>query len=273
MRSRGASAALLGLCFASRLSAEGLPAPAQPEYSVLTPAVETVIKVAAGFSAADAVPYVGSTFKDLATRDNSLRLRKLAVAEGFEPGRRLVDQLIEALAEAGHAAVFEPIPRRPPGSIQSLSRSDLPETPQGKLILDVTVRLICLCRGDGYFQFSPALSLGWRVLDAHGGIVEPTRVLTYIHDDGPKAGSRKSKAAGKAEAPPPESAYPAATVSASCNFDDVDDGLSNPTALWGCFGEAMQAASRRLVFDLDKARARRGSVTASGDIQSGTSTR
>jgi hypothetical protein len=272
MRFKGAPVALLSVCFAARLAAEGLPTHEQPEYSVLTPAVETEIKVAAGLSAANAVPYVGSTFKDLATRDNSLKLRKLAVAERFEPARRLADQLVEALAEAGHAAAYEPIPRKPPGSIQSLSRSDIPETPQGKLILDVTIRLICLCRGDGYFQFSPALSLGWRVLDAHGGVVEPTRVLTYIHDDGPKAGSRKPKATSKAKELPPESAYPPATVSVSCNFDDVDDGLANPTALWGCFGEAMQAASRRLVFDLDKARAGRGSVTASGDNPSGKST-
>lgn len=272
MRFRTASVAVLGLSFAARLSAEGQAPQERPEYSVLTPAVETEIKVAAGFSAANLVPYVGSTFRDFATRDNSLKLRKLAVAEHFEPSRRLADQLIEALAEAGHTAAYEPISRRPTGAIQSLSRADLPETPQGRLILDVTIRLICLCRGDGYFQFSPALSLGWRVLDAQGGVVEPTRVMTYIHDDGPKAGPKKPKSTGNPKQPPPEPDYPPAVVTESCNFNDVDDGLANPTALWGCFGEAMQFASRRLVLDLERALASRKPVTASGDSPSGRST-
>ncbi len=202
--------------------------------------------VAAGFSGAD---MLGLGFaKGLATHDNSLRLRKLAAEERFDPAQRLADRLVEALAKSGHSAVYEPIPRKPPGSIQSLARSDLPEKPKGRMFLDVTIRWICLCRGDKYVEFSPSMALGWRVLDSRGGIVEPTREMTYVHDDGPA-----------------ESRYPPVTVSASCNYKDVDDGLANPTVLWGCFGEAMDAAVARLVLDLELARAGERPVTASGD--------
>ncbi len=158
-------AAQLGLALPAIVSAEGQAAPARPEYSVLTPAVEAQINVAAGLSAANLVPGA-SVFKDLATRDNTLRLQKLAVEERFDPARWLADRLVEALAEAGHTAAYEPIPRKAPGSTQSLSRSDLPEKAKGELFLDVTIRLICLCRGDQYFDFSPALSLAWRVRPA-----------------------------------------------------------------------------------------------------------
>jgi hypothetical protein len=265
-------AALLGLVPPASESAEGQAAPARPEYSVLTPALETQIKVAAGLSAANLVPGA-NVFKDLATRENSLKLQKLAVEERFDPAQRLADRLVEALAEAGHSAAYEPIPRKAPGSKQSLSRSDLPEQPKGELILDVTIRMICLCRGDSYFDFSPAFSLAWRVLDSRGGIVEPTRIMTYVHDDGPTPASKASRRSDRQEAAAAESRYPTVAVSASCNFKDVDDGLSNPTLLWGCFGEAMDVAVDRLVLDLEVTRAGELPVTVSGDNPSGISTR
>lgn len=264
MRFRVSSAVVLGLCFAAHLAAE--EPPGRPEYSVLTPAVERQIMVAAGFSGADVF---GLGFaKGLATQDNTVKLRKLAAEERFDPARRFADRLVEALAKAGHTAVYEPIPRKPAGSIQSLSRSDLPEKPQGKVFLDVTIRWICLCRGDKYFEFSPSMSLGWRVLDSRGGIIEPTRELTYVHDDGPTPASKASKRNGKQSAAAAESRYPTAAVSASCNFKDVDDGLANPTALWGCFNESMDVAVSRLVLDLELARAGERPVTASGDNRS-----
>jgi hypothetical protein len=253
MRFRGHAAAVLGFCFAARLAAEGQAPQEQPEFSVLTPAVEKKIMVAAGFSATD---MLGLGFaKGLATQDNTLQLRRLADEERFDPAQRLVDRLVEALAKAGHTAVYEPISRRPAGSIQSLSRSDLPEKPEGRQFLDVTIRWICLCRGDKYVEFSPSMSLGWRVLDSRGGIIEPTRELTYVHDDGPTVPLWTFKRNDKQEAAAAGSRYPAAAVSASCNYTDVDDGLRNPTVLWGCFGEAMDVAVERLVQDLQSARA------------------
>lgn len=270
MRFSGPAATILGFYLAAPLAAEGQEPQERPEYSVLTPAEEKQIMVAVGFSASD---MMGLGFaKGLATKDNTLKLRRLAAEERFDPARKLVDRLVETLAEAGHTAVYEPIPRKPAGSIQSLSRSDLPEEPKGRLFLDVTIRWICLCRGDEYFEFSPSMSLGWRVLDTRGGVVEPTRVLTYVHDDSPKAAPWMSKRNGQQESAAAGSRYPAAAVNASCNYTDVDDGLGNPTVLWGCFGEAMDVAVSRLVQDLELARTGVRPVTASGDSPSGKST-
>lgn len=112
------------------------------------------------------------------------------------------------------------------------------------------------------------MSLGWRVLDARGGIVEPTRVLTCVHDDGPTPASKASRSSRKSGPAAAESHCPQATVSPNCNFGDPDDGLDNPPALWGCFGEAMEVAAGRLVLDLEKARAGESRVTASGGNRS-----
>lgn len=265
-------AAAIGTCFAARLSAQAPTPPESSEYSVLTPAVETHIVVATGLTVTDFLPIIDG-LGDLSKRGNSLKLRKLAATDRFDPARRLADRLVEALAEAGHTATYEPIARKPAGSIQSLSWTDLPEAPQGKLMLDVTIRLQCLCKGDiEYSGYAPALALGWRVLDPRGEVVEPTRVLTYVHKTGwsqdPKPSSTRT-----AKAPPIEPRYPLATVSDSCSFDKVDDAFQNPPVIWGCFGEALDVASHRIVMDLDRARQAHKRITALSDSPSGTSTR
>lgn len=270
MRFTAWSAALLGLGFAASLTAEGPTAPALPEYSVLTPAVETHIGVAVGLMPTDFLPVIDA-FGDLATRGKTAKLRKVAAADRFDPALMLSDRLVEALAEAGHQSAYEPIARKPAGSIQSLSWSDLPESPKGKLILDVTIRWHCLCRGMAYLDYSPAVALGWRVLDPRGELVEPTRVLMYVHQPGWSLEANPSSTR-QSEPTAPAPKYPPAAVSETCIIRDFDDATTNSSVIWGCFGEALDVAARRLVMDLDRARSARLPVTASGDSPSGRST-
>ena len=90
--------------------------------------------------------------------------------------------MIEALAAGSYPAVYEPIPRRPSGSLQTLSWGDLPEQPQGELVLDLVVNWICLCADVAFSKHYPAISISWRVLDPRRqSVVVPTHTLTYYH--------------------------------------------------------------------------------------------
>jgi hypothetical protein len=160
--------------------------------------------------------------------------------------------------------------RKAAGAVQSLSWSDLPESPQGRLILDTNIRWICLCSDVAFSKSYPAVSIGWRLLGPHEKVVEPTRVLTYYHF--PAWYSKKRAAAPGKAAPAPESPYPAVVVSEGCAFDSVKEAAKDPQRLWGCFGEAYDVAVQRLAIDLEK-RQPPPPVSASTDTPSGTSTR
>jgi hypothetical protein len=271
MRFKTLIGAAIGTLFAPPLSAETPTSQESPEFSVLTPAVELPIRFTTRIDVASDLPFV-DTFQDMTARKQSLKLAELAKAERFDPARRLADRLVEALAEAGHAAAFEPIARKPAGSVQSLSRSDLPESPQGKFILDATIRWHGLAKPGDFKDYSPTIVLGWRILDPKGGVVEPTRVLTYVHATGWSPGY-KSAFTSPVKGAPAQPSYPSVTVTDSCKFEKIEDAMQNSAVVWGCMGETIDVAAHRIVIDLDRARAARRPVSASGDSPSGTSTR
>lgn len=264
MRFRGPAAVVLGLCFAARLPAEEAPAPARPEYSVLTPSMTGRFVVSTQFNLNAIYPLLGGP-GDITNNSRTKALRRLVDTERYDPGRTLANRLIEALAEGGYTAVYEAIPRKPPGSIQSLSWSDLPEQPLGELFLDVNIEWICLCSSTSYARTYPAISMSWRLLHPRQEVVEPTRTVTYFHIPWDPTRKKATSTSGK---PPEPSPYPPVVVSESCAFGSLDDAQANPVLLWGCFGEAYDAAVRRLVIDLAKIRPPAGSVTASGDNRS-----
>lgn len=192
-------------------------------------------------------PYLA--WSQLGSSSRNDRLRMLVVREGYKPERTIADRLIDRLAEASYRAVHEPIPRKPAGSLQSLSWDDLPEHPQGKLMLDMTIRWICLCSDVAFSKYYPAISLTWRLLDPAGVVAQPSTTLYYFHYP---AWYRKQKVP-QGTKPAPE--YPVEEVSETCGFDSVKDAEQDPARLWGCLGEAYDAALRRLVIDLQRIQA------------------
>lgn len=222
------------------------------DFSVLTPAMEGQFLVGTGVDFTTLIASV--SVADFARGAWNDRLRLLVAREGYEPERIIADSLIERLAEAAYRAVYEPIPRKPAGSVQSLSWDDLPEQPRGELMLDVTIRWICLCADVAFATYYPAISINWRLLDSRRSVVQPTRTLSYVHRPPPTINRRRAERLRKKQGPPP---YPVETVSEACKFDSVKAAEENPTVLWGCFAEAYDAALRRLVIDLEKVHPRR----------------
>ncbi|MGQ0429134.1 MAG: hypothetical protein ACT4UQ_04295 [Gammaproteobacteria bacterium] len=242
----------LGGVLAVSATVAGPPSETAPiEFSVLTPAMEGRYVVASEIDLTAFVPpYLA--LGHLGKGRRSEQLRALVARERYKPERTIADRLIDRLGDASYPAVHEPIQRKPAGSVQSLSWDDLPERPRGKLILDLTIRWICLCSDVAFTKFYPAISLNWRLLDpARRSVVIPTRTLSYFHyPPSDRRGKSKPSTDTGAE-PAPE--YPVENVSDPCGFGSVKDAEANPAVLWGCFGEAYDAALRRLVIDLKKA--------------------
>lgn len=230
----------------------GEPHPVAPiDFSVLTPAMEGRFVVVTGFDFTAMVPpYLA--LSQMGSRARTERLRALVAREGYDPVRAIADRLIEQLPGASYSAVHEPIGRRPPGSIQSLAWGDLPERLQGELALDVTIRWICLCNSLAYSKYYPGIALSWRLLDPAREVVQPTRNITYVHD--PFYHHKKKAGPSASVSKPRESEYPLEQVSEICGFASIEAAEKNPEVLWGCFGEAYDAALRRLVIDLKKLR-------------------
>lgn len=270
MRILGLLFSAFGLCFATNLSGEGPAVPDAPDFSVLTPSIEGDFYVSTQFSLNAVYVFLGS-IGDIAHRVRTKQLRRMVASDGYDPTRTLADRLIEVLTEAGYSAVYEPIARRPPGSVQSLAWSDLPEEPKGRLFLDLNVRWLCLCSSTTYMTHYPAISLSWRLLHPGEDVVVPTRNLVYYHLPAWNPDKKPSPQTGDKPVEPPR--YPPVEVSESCGFRSLDEAEENPAQVWGCFAEAYDAALRRLVIDLAAIRPPAAPVTASGDSPSGISTR
>ncbi len=250
------AAVLCGFCASIALGDE--PAP-RPDFSVLTPAIQGRFFMSSKADATTLIP-PGLEIGQLATSGRTKQLRAIIEREGYDPARVIADRVIDALAAASYVAVYEPIPRKAAGSMQSLSWSDLPERPQGELMLDLTVHWICLCADVTFSKHYPAISVSWRLLHPEGEVIEPSRTLTYHHFP---AWYREGKA----------TPYPVEEVSESCGFATAAAAGENPAALRGCFGAAYAAAARRLVIDLARLHPPRAPATASSGSPSGTSTR
>lgn len=226
----------------------GEPDPAAPiDFSVLTPAMEGRFVVVSGFDFTAAVPpYMA--LSQVGSRARMERLRALVAREGYDPTRTIADRLIEQLAGASYTAVHEPIARRPPGSVQSLAWGDLPERVQGELLLDVTIRWICLCSDLAFAKYYPGIALSWRLLDPAREVVRPTTSFAYAHN--PLYHIKRRAGPSASVSKPREPEYPVEQVSENCGFSTIEAAEKNPEVLWGCFGEAYDAALRRLVIDL-----------------------
>jgi len=254
--------ALCGLLpgLASAVDQAGSDAPI--DFSVLTPAIEGRFVVASGIDLTALLPPYFA-FSGFGHHQRNTQLRALIARERYDPTRAIADRLIEALAESSYRAVYEPIGRKPAGSIQSLSWGDLPEQPQGELMLDVTIHWICLCSDVAFTKFYPAISIGWRLLHPAQRVVQPTRNLTYFHyPDWYNRPKGRAVDAGTI----PRSEYPVVAVSESCGFDSVKAAEQNPAVLFGCFAEAYDAAVRRLVIDLKKVHPPRQAIAGSDGI-------
>ena len=213
-------------------------------------------------------PFLGS-LGDFVNQSRTRQLRKMVKSERYDPARTLADRLIDRLGDAGYSAVYEPIAREPPGTVQALAWSDLPEQPKGRLILDLNISWVCLCSATSYQKTYPSISISWRLLDPPQEVVLPSRSLVYYHIPWNPPKRRTPSAAAKPSEPPP---YPPVTVSESCGFSSLDEAEDNPARLWGCFGEAYDVALERLVIDLKRLRSPAEPVTVSGDSPSGKST-
>jgi hypothetical protein len=246
--------ALGGCMVAAAAVSEQAESPPAIEFSVLTPAMEGRFVVATGFDFTMLVPPYLELSK-LAGGAKSGRLRALVARHKYRPERTIAERLVDALNAASYQAVHEPIARKPAGSIQSLAWSDLPERPQGRLMLDVTIRWICLCSEVAFTKLYPGIALSWRLLDARRSVVQPTRTMTYLHS--PLSMQTKKPRSAPDRNPVAVREYPPEKISESCGFSSVAAAEESPEVLWGCFGEAYDAALRRLVIDLTAAQAPR----------------
>jgi hypothetical protein len=265
-----AALVLSGSCASSVAEQPPVAAETPVEYSVLTPAVEARFYVVSGFDPSILIPPYLS-LADYGDSSRTKTLRALVEREGYEPGKPFVDRLVQALNDASIRSVHEPISRRPAGRIQSLSWGDLPESPKGRLVFDITIRWLCMCSDIAYSKFYPSIALTWRVLDPRREVVEPGRELVYRHFPAGYSKKKYSRDGKKIEDPLP--AYPVALVSEACGYMSVKDAETDPDALWKCFDEAFKAAVDRLIVDLKRVRESHGTVTASTDTRSGISTR
>lgn len=250
---------------------EPLVPDARVDFLVLTPALQGGYFMAAAADLTAFVPPYLALGK-LGSGGRATQLRALVERESYDPTRAIADRLIEALAAESYRAVYEPIPRKPAGSLQSLSWGDLPEAPKGEMVLDLVVHWICLCADVAFSKHYPAISVSWRLLDPKQRVVMvPSRTLTYYHF--PAWYYENKSRADKARGATPSSPYPVETVSDSCGFQSAKAASENPAVLWGCLGEGYAAAARRLAIDVKRLRPPRESATASSGTPSGTSTR
>jgi hypothetical protein len=228
-------------------------AEAAVDFAVLTPAMEGRFIVGSGFDPLTLLP-PHLALGQMGDGARAGQLRALVARERYQPERTIADRLVEALGHASYRAVHQPIRRKPAGTVQSLSWDEVPERPRGELVLDLTVRWICLCSEATFAKHYPGISINWRLLDpARTVVVLPTRTLTYVHlPEKPGSAKKRPRAKPPAGDPTPAPPYPVEKVSESCGFDSVKAAAAKPDVLWGCLGEAYDAALRRLVIDLQK---------------------
>ncbi len=248
MRGLGALLALCGSVLP--VSADEPPATtgAPVEFSVLTPGLEGKFVVFTGID----LTLVGISHLSDIRRSNALR--ELVERESYDPCPRIAAAITAALKDAGRTGIHEPISRRLPGRLQSLTLSDLPENPQGALLLDVTIQWIALRALATSDKFRPVIWLTWRLISPRGELVAPGRELRYAH-----APPQKKSAGARSAAAPTSGATPAAPPSDAgtqelCSFRSFDLARKDPEALWTCFDEAFLAAGKLLVDQLPQPR-------------------
>lgn len=224
------------------------------EFAVLTPGLEGKFAV----STAVDLSFVG--ISGILDKKRTRTLRELIEREGFDPCRQIAEAILVALKDAGRTGTHEPISRRPPGQLQSLTSDELPHEPQGAVMLDITITWIGLRAAASTDVLRPGFSLTWRLISPDGKLLAPGRELRYVHEPL----RRKPAVIDPAVKPHARAESDVAPTEASaqefCYFRTLDAATKEPAALWQCFDDAFLAASRKLVSQLPKA-----PVTSSDD--------
>jgi hypothetical protein len=199
------------------------PSPVPVEYSILWPGLSgkyTVVTLEDALSTVALGGHAGSV--------RSIELRKTASREGFDPCLNLAQGLEAAFAAAGLTAKVEAVRRAEPGNVQSLSRSDLPPSPQGRYLIDVVIGSIGLAAWSNGSDWEPLFSLKWRVLSPRGDILVPSHVFWHGPVDEKRSGGRTSR-------------------TTDCDLPTFKKTMAEPALLWPCFDRAFHNASRDLV--------------------------
>ena len=221
--------AALVLVLPVRLVAEEVPAEstapaaqtAPVEYSILTPALEGEYVVYAAWDILiDLVTSHVNTAKSRA-------LRKTVEREGFKATDRLAIALQDALVEAGAPTNIEFVARPPDGKVRGLSRSDLPEDPKGRYLINVTVQGIGLGASDSLSAWRPYLALTWRLYTRDGQPIG----FAHKYEQLPGYGTSHDKNLSTVD----------------CDLPSFSKLMEEPAPLWACYDQAFRAAALALV--------------------------
>jgi len=197
--------------------------PVPVEYSILSPALSgkyTVVTLGDALSLFALGGHVSAL--------RSIELRKVVSREGFDACLSLAQALEKELAAAGLTAKVEPVRRAKPGEVQSLSRGDLPPSPQGRYLIDVVIGYIGLAAPGNGGDWEPLFSLKWRVLNPRGDILVPSHVFWH----GPVGDKRSIGSASR---------------TTDCDLPTFKKTMAEPALLWPCFDRAFHNASRDLI--------------------------
>lgn len=210
-------------------------APAQPaapiEYSILTPALETEYVV---YTAWDVLIDIITSHVNTAY---SRQLRAAVKKDGFDAKDRLAIAIQEALVDAGFPTNIEFVPRPPDGKVRGLSRSDLPEDPKGRYLVNVTVNGIGLGASSSLSSNHPYLSLTWQLYTRDG------QRVGFPHKYQQVPGS-----------------YERQHAPVDCDLPGFSGLMEDPAPLWACYDRAFRAAALALVPEIRAATPAEGSA-------------
>ncbi len=206
-----------------RLAAEEVvAAPAVPiEYSILTPALEGKYFVYSYDQ------WYLPLLPGFANTARTKALRKLVDQERYKATDHFALQLKDALQSAGYAADIEFVPRAPDGTAHGLSRADLPEHPQGRYLIDVTMQSVGLGAMSNFTHWEPYVLLTWRLVASSGHIIGLPH--KYEHRPDHSKDNEKNQRTRDCELP--------------SFFSLMDD----PAPLWACFDRGFHDASVNLI--------------------------
>jgi hypothetical protein len=199
------------------------PSTVPVEYSILWPALSAKYTVV---TLGDALSHVALGGHLNAVR--SIELRKVLSRESFDPCLNLAQALEAEFAAAGLAANIVPVRRASPGDVQSLSRGDLPQSPQGRYLIDVVIGHMGLAASANGADWEPLFALKWRVLSPRGDILVPSHVLWHGPVDDKLSRGHTSR-------------------TNDCELPTFNKTMAEPALLWPCFDRAFHNASRDLI--------------------------
>jgi hypothetical protein len=193
--------------------------------------VQTVSVVTPGTPArwSAAVGGLMKLFDPFGDEDKAAKLKRMAKEDRFDPGKRLQQHLLEALANRGRVALPLTIPRPAELAPSPLARDRLPETALPGAMLDTSLEWFGLYRKGASDAYRPMMAVSYRVLGPKGDLQRSTRRLYY------NVASSERSAGGETIEPADECAWKA--------FDDLPRDRAR---LWGCMDAALEKVSERI---------------------------